>query len=112
MRVSEEIFACWSKACAPPPAGRGGSSKGSPWSNRQKLARHGKGKYSDPKSKSQSKKDIDDLFDDDKLRKKIRKAGEAARSKYDKQTGFKKRMETRREPMAGPSRYDQIKKKG
>lgn len=27
MRVGEAVFACHSKACAPPPAGRGGSDK-------------------------------------------------------------------------------------
>lgn len=26
--MSEEVFACYSKACAPPPAGKGGSLKG------------------------------------------------------------------------------------
>lgn len=29
MKVSEIVFACWDKTCAPPPAGKGGSRKGS-----------------------------------------------------------------------------------
>jgi hypothetical protein len=30
MVVTSQVFACYEKACAPPPAGRGGSSKGGP----------------------------------------------------------------------------------
>lgn len=30
IRVTDEVFACYEKACAPPPAGHGGSSKGGP----------------------------------------------------------------------------------
>lgn len=34
MQVSETVFACHSRACAPPPTGKGGSSKGAKSSGR------------------------------------------------------------------------------
>jgi hypothetical protein len=98
--TTEEVFGCWSKACAPPPAGRGGSVKGGPWSNRQKIAKHGKGKYRDP-----SKFDPNESEAAGKAR--VRAAGKAAVARWDKATGRAKRSSIKDEPMSkAKTKYD------
>ena len=72
IHVSEAAFACYSKVCAPPPAGRGGSSKGS---GKLKVpskyfglwgAKHSKVAVTqplNPKRSRQREQDIDDFLE-------------------------------------------------
>lgn len=94
--TSEEVFACWAKSCAPPPAGKGGSAKGGPWSNRQRVAREKggdkgasraalKGGDEAAKKRAYYNMDPDERRRQDHL--EIVRAGKAAVKRWDKKVG-------------------------
>ena len=69
--------------------------KGGPWSNRQKVARHGKGKYTDPSSHRK----FDPTETDEQLHQRIRKSGKDAVARHDIRIGWKEKMSVKNEPM-------------
>lgn len=74
--------------------------KGGPWSNRQKIAKHGKGKYRDP-----SKFDPNKSEEQEKAER--RALGKAAVKRWDKATGRAKRSGLDKEPMSkAKTKYD------
>lgn len=91
LRVAEdsEVFACWSKACAPPPAGKGGSSKGAPGSKkaRDRLAKKAaRRQVSESKSRMRADKKAASTrgSDVESPKAKARSASPSTKAKVDK----------------------------
>lgn len=120
---SNEVFACWSKACAPPPAGKGGSAKGGPWSNKQRVARAkaagepvSQGKTYGRKSKSgKPGKEYWNLPEEERRRRDhadIVKAGKKAVARWESSKKAPKRGNVDENPGTAYDKYRAAKKGG